>query len=320
MPESKPLVVTYPDDDLYGRLADLRARYVDRIEFIPWGMEKPLPADLAQQVKVVLVGHYWGGRDWSLLNQFPNLKVVQLPSAGFEHAAPHVPPGVTLCNGRGVPSTGTAELTLAMVLAAQRGMGAAVDAQRREHWHAPFLTGLADRRVLVVGAGSVADAIIKRLEPFEVDLTVVARTARTSEDGRRIHGISELPQLLPQAEIVIIAVPHDASTHQLFDHEMLAALPDNALVVNVARGKVVHTDALVAELASGRLRAALDVTDPEPLPPGHPLWRTPNTIIIAHQGSHTDATYPRYANLVRRQLIHLLNDEPLENVISLPTG
>jgi len=316
MPAATPLVLTYPDDDLYGRLADLRAQYADKLQFVPWQMEEPLAADIAEKVNVVLIGHYWGGPNWELLKQLPNLIMVQLPSAGFEHAIGHIPPGVTLCNGRGIPSSGTAELTLALILASQRGLTAAMDAQRAEVWATPYLNGLADRRVLVIGAGSVAQAIIARLAPFEVDITVVARTARTLADGQIVHAISELPELLPKAEIVILAVPYDDSTHHLINRKTLAVLPDNALVVNVARGKVVDTDALVAELQAGRLRAALDVTDPEPLPPGHPLWHAPNTIIIAHQGSHTDATFPRTAALYGRQLLHLLHDEPLENVVT----
>ncbi|MFT4111098.1 NAD(P)-dependent oxidoreductase [Propionicimonas sp.] len=187
----------------------------------------------------------------------------------------------------------------------------AIDAQRRARWHNPELPSLADRRVLLVGAGSLAGAIAERLRPFEVELTIVARTAR---DG--VHGVDELPVLLPDADIVVLAVPGSAQTHHLLDAGGLAALPDGALVVNVARGGVVDTAALLAELESGRLRAALDVTDPEPLPADHPLWHAPHTIITAHQGGNSDATYSRVAALLRRQLEHLLAGEPLENVVA----
>jgi phosphoglycerate dehydrogenase-like enzyme len=152
---------------------------------------------------------------------------------------------------------------------------------------------------------------VDRLRPFEVEISVVASTARPD-----VHGIGELPALLPQADIVVLTVPYSASTHHLLDAERLALLPDQALVVNVARGRVVDTQALLAELNNGRLRAALDVTDPEPLPPEHPLWRAPNTIITAHQGGNSDATYPRVAALLRRQLEHLLAGEPLDNVVA----
>ena len=303
--------MTIPDDDLVARLADLR----DQLELVPWDLLGPLPDDVASRVDVVVIGHYWiGARRWERLATVPNLRCVLLPSAGFEHALPYVPPHVTLCSGRGVHSTGTAELAMALMLAAQRGLPDAVAAQHEGRWHNPFGPALADRRVLVVGAGSVASALVSRLRPFEVTVTQVARTARQGPDGP-VHGIDELGALLPAADVVVLAVPVDATTEHLLDAAALAALPDGALVVNVARGRVVDQDALLAELRSGRLRAALDVTDPEPLPTGHPLWSAPNTLITAHQGGNTDATGPRTEALVRRQLGHLLAGEPLENVV-----
>ncbi len=301
------LTVTVPDADLLERLADLS----DRVEFVIWDLLTPLPAEVAERVQVVQIGHYWGSPDrWRRLPEATKLRYVMLPSAGYEHAVPHLPAGVTLCNGRGVHSTGTAELAVGLILASQRGLMAAIDAQREGRWHNPELPSLADHRVLVIGAGSVSDAVVARLRPFEVELTVVGRTARPG-----IHAVSELPALLPSADVVVLTVPYSPDTHHLLDADGLAALPDGALVVNVARGRVVDNDALLAELVAGRLRAALDVTDPEPLPPQHPLWRAPNTIITAHQGGNSEATYPRVAALLRRQLEHLLAGEPVENVV-----
>lgn len=300
--------MTVPDADLLHRLDDLS----DRVELVLWDLLSPLPSDVAERVSLVQIGHYWVQPDrWRRLTEAPNLRYVQLPSAGFDHALPLIPAGVTLCNGRGVHSTGTAELAVALILASQRGLPAALEAQREQRWFAPELPSLADRRVLIVGAGSVAEAVAARLRPFEVEVRLVARTARPG-----VHGVGELPSLLGQADIVVLTVPYSPATHHLLDAERLAALPDGALVVNVARGRVVDTEALLAELAAGRLRAALDVTDPEPLPAGHPLWQAPNTIITAHQGGNSDATYPRVAALLRRQLEHLLAGEPLENVVA----
>lgn len=300
--------MTVPDQDLLDRLSDLS----DQVDFVLWDLLTPLPPDVAQRVRVVQIGHYWAAPErWVRLNELPNLEYVMLPSAGFEHAVPRIPAGVTLCNGRGVHSTGTAELALALILASQRGLVDAFAAQRECRWYNPELSSLADRRILVVGAGSVARAVVDRLRPFETEITQVARTAR---DG--IHGIDEFVPLLRNAEIVVLTVPGSEETFHLVDEEALAALPDGALVVNVARGPVVDTDALLAELQSGRLRAALDVTDPEPLPSDHPLWLAPNTIITAHQGGNTDATYGRVASLVRRQLEHLLAGEEPENVVA----
>ncbi len=306
------LTVTVPDQELLDRLSDMS----DRVELVLWDLLSPLPPDVAQRVRVVQIGHYWGAPDrWGRLYQVPNLEYVMLPSAGFEHAIPRIPPGTTLCNGRGVHSAGTSELALALILASQRGLLDAMAAQREARWDNPELSSLADRRVLVVGAGSVAQAVVDRLLPFEVEITQVARTAR---DG--VHGIDELVPLLRQADIVVVTVPWSETTHHLLDATTLAALPDGALVVNVARGAVVDTDALLTELQSGRLRAGLDVTDPEPLPSDHPLWHAPNTIITAHQGGNTNATYPRVAALVRRQLEHLLAGEEPENIVAVTPG
>ena len=130
--------------------------------------------------------------------------------------------------------------------------------------------------------------------------------------------MEDLPHLLPSADIVILTVPLNDDTEHLFDAGTLALMADGALLVNIARGRVVDTDALLAELEAHRLRAALDVTDPEPLPADHPLWHAPNVLITAHQGGNTTATYPRTARLVRRQILHLLAGEEPENVIRRP--
>ena len=306
------LTVTVPDTDLLQRLADLSPR----VELVLWDLTEPLAEDVAQRVDLVQIGHYWTQPErWRRLYELPALRYVQLPSAGYEHAMARVPSAATVCNGRGIHSAGTAELAVGLILASQRGLVEAIEAQQAERWHNPELASLADRRVVVVGAGSVAQAVADRLRPFEVDLALVGRSARAG-----VHGLAELPDLLASAEIVVLTVPATPETQQLLDAAALARLPDGALVVNVARGSVVDTEALLTELQRGRLRAALDVTDPEPLPHGHGLWHAPNTIITAHQGGNSTATYPRVAALLRRQLEHLLAGEPLENVVGPGEG
>lgn len=312
-PEAPVLTVTLPDQDILTRLADLS----DRVEMVHWDLSTPLLAPTAARVRAVEIPHYFNRGDFGILETLPNLEWVWLPSAGFEHALPHLPAGVGLCNGRGVQSAGTAELALTLTLAAQRGIPDAVRAQDRGEWSDPFGPSLADRRVLLVGFGSVARAVAARLAPFEVEVTAVARHART-EDGILVHPMEDLPALLPHADVVILTVPLNEGTEHLFDAPMLARMPDDALLVNIARGRVVDTDALLAELAAHRLRAALDVTDPEPLPPDHPLWHAPNVLITAHQGGNTTATYPRTARLVRRQIGHLLAGEDPENIVRRP--
>lgn len=312
-PEAPVLTVTLPDQDILTRLADLS----DRVEMVHWDLSTPLLAPTAARVRAVEIPHYFNRGDFGILETLPNLEWVWLPSAGFEHALPHLPTGVGLCNGRGVQSAGTAELALTLTLAAQRGIPDAVRAQDRGEWSDPFGPSLADRRVLLVGFGSVARAVAARLAPFEVEVTAVARHART-EDGILVHPMEDLPALLPHADVVILTVPLNEDTEHLFDAATLALMGDGALLVNIARGRVVDTDALLAELEAHRLRAALDVTDPEPLPTGHPLWHAPNVLITAHQGGNTTATYPRVAHLVRRQIEHLLAGEDPENIIRRP--
>ncbi|QCB94224.1 2-hydroxyacid dehydrogenase [Cellulomonas shaoxiangyii] len=310
------LTVTIPDEDLLGRLADLAAAHLDDLRLVPWDLRGPLdPADAAD-VDMVVVPHYFvGARGFAVLRDLPRLRWVQLPSAGYEHALPHLPPGVTLLNGRGVHDAGTAELAVALTLAVQRDLPGAVRAQDAGRWENPFGPSLADRRVLVVGQGSVGRAIGARFAPFEVELVRVASTARDDADGH-VHGVDELGDLLPDADVVVLAIPLSRTSYHLLDGEALGRMKDGALLVNVARGKVVDTDALVAELAAGRLRAALDVTDPEPLPADHPLWRAPGVLITAHQGGNTDATFPRVAALVRRQLVALLAGRDPDNEVA----
>ena len=277
-----------------------------------WGLKGEPPEP---EVDVVVVPNtHLAPEAFRALGRLPRLRVVQLTSAGYEHALPHVPPGLALCNGRGVHDVGTAELALALTLAAQRGIGEAVRAMPDGRWDPVPRSSLADRRVLVLGYGSVGAAIGRRLAAFEAEVVRVARTAREAAEGH-VHGIDELMALLPTVDIVISALPLTETTLGLLSAAVLAAMPDGALLVNVGRGKVVDTDALLAELQAGRLRTALDVTDPEPLPAGHPLWRAPNTIITPHVGGYTDATTPRVVALVRRQIDALLAGlEPLNLV------
>ncbi len=181
-------------------------------------------------------------------------------------------------------------------------------------WDARETRSLADRRVTVVGYGAIGSAIATRFEAFRTEVTVVARTAR-EQDGRHVHAFGELLELAPTTDVLVLIAPLTDETERLVDAELLAALPDGALVVNVARGKVVDTDALVAELQSERLFAALDVTDPEPLTDGHPLWTTPNTVLTPHVGGNTDLSVPRSIELMRRQVAALADGRPFENLI-----
>ncbi|MDO8108225.1 2-hydroxyacid dehydrogenase [Isoptericola sp. b441] len=291
---------------------------VDGVRLVSWDMRAPLPPEVATEVDVVVVPHYFVRPEgFRLLADLPRLSVVQLPSAGFEYALDLVPPHVTLCNGKGVHDAGTAELAIGLLLAQQRGIADAVRDMAAHRWAPVHRPSLADRRVMVLGYGSIGSAIARRLDALEVEVVPVATRART-EDGRPVHALSELPALLPTVDAVVVMVPLTTDTEHLVDAAFLAALPDGALLVNMARGKVVDTEALLAELTSGRLRAALDVTDPEPLPSDHPLWDAPNLVVTPHVGGYTDATHPRFAALMRRQLTELAAGRPPINVVRGP--
>ena len=247
--------------------------------------------------------------DWA--ERMPRLEVLQLLTAGYEQALAYVRAGVTLCNAAGVHDASTAELAVGLILASQRAIDVAARDMKTGTWGHETQPSLADRRVVIIGAGHVGTAIADRLLPFECDVTIVGRTRRGE-----VRALGDLPELLPLAEIVVLAVPLDDSTRAIVDAAFLDRLPAGALVVNVARGPVVVTDDLVAALAAGRVRAALDVTDPEPLPPGHPLWSAPGALITPHVGGNTSAFVPRANRLVREQLAQWRAGEPVEHIVA----
>jgi phosphoglycerate dehydrogenase-like enzyme len=252
-----------------------------------------------------------GGDQGELLARMPRLQVVQTLTAGVDHIRSQVPEGVLLCNGRGIHNASTAELALTLTLASLRGIPGFVEDQKDQQWHQGWRPSLADSTVLIVGYGDIGRDVERRLLPFEVDVLRVARTAR---DG--VATLAELPDLLPRADVVILIVPGTSETRGLVDAAFLGRMKQGALLVNVARGPVVVTDDLVAALESGQVRAALDVTDPEPLPAGHPLWSAPHVLITPHVGGATPAMWPRAHRLVRRQLERFAAGEPVENVMS----
>ncbi|MGW3631551.1 2-hydroxyacid dehydrogenase [Streptomyces sp. NPDC005122] len=254
--------------------------------------------------------------------EMTSLQAVQTLSAGVDHVQPSLKslrPGVQLCNARGVHEASTSELALALILASLRGIPDFVRAQDKGEWRSGFRPALADKSVLIVGYGSIGSAIEDRLVAFEVARVArVARSERTTARGP-VHPLTELPALLPEADVVVLSTPLTDSTRGLVDADFLARMKDGALLVNVARGPVVDTKALLAELDSGRLTAALDVTDPEPLPLGHPLWQAPGVLISPHVGGPTSAFLPRAERLLVAQLNRFVNREPLGNVV-LTTG
>ncbi|MGY1829873.1 2-hydroxyacid dehydrogenase [Geodermatophilus sp. SYSU D01180] len=268
------------------------------------------PPQEAAQAQVWVPPSGGASPDEAFLAALPRLRLVQLVSAGAERFVGRLPEGVVLCNARGAHTPSTAEWVLAATLAAQRGLPELVRAQDAGRWSPGTFSSLVGARVLVVGAGDIGRRIGAMVSGFDVELTYVARTAR---DG--VHGTDELPRLLPDADVVVLVVPVTPETTGLVDAGFLAAMKDGALLVNAARGVVVDTDALVAELTAGRLRAALDVTEPEPLPEGHPLWSAPGLLLTPHVGGAVPQTAARSEAAVLAQLRRVLAGEPLADVV-----
>ncbi|MER7978165.1 2-hydroxyacid dehydrogenase [Streptomyces sp. NPDC095817] len=299
--------------------------HADEIEGLPegpayrfWDGDQDFPADPADCAFYVVPYMKPPAVSQRPLSAMTSVRAVQTLSAGVDHVLPSVKslrPGVMLCNARGVHEASTAELTLTLILASLRGIPDFVRGQDDEEWRSGFRPSLADKSALIVGYGSIGSAIEDRLAPFELARVArVARSARTTERGP-VRPLTELPSLLPESDVVVLSTPLTESTRGLVDAEFLSRMKDGALLVNVARGPVVDTKALLAELESGRITAALDVTDPEPLPPGHPLWHAPGVLISPHVGGPTSAFWPRAKRLLAQQLTLFVNREPLRNVV-----
>jgi len=244
----------------------------------------------------------------------PGLRWVQLASAGYEHIIDRIPTSIGLCNAAGVHDTGTAELAIGLALAALRRIDRYAVDRLTERWAPVYTDSLADKRVLIVGYGHIGSAIERRLAGFEVaSITRVARTPRTDPP---VHAVADLPDLVGEADVIFLGLPGSTATRHLVDAGLLARMRDGTLIVNVGRGIVVDTDALLAE--GGRIRAALDVTEPEPLPEGHPLWSADFVTLTPHVGGKCQSFEPRYDALIRTQLSLLASGQPLLNIVRSP--
>lgn len=284
----------------------------DGVRLVVWpaGPDDDLPLD----AQVVVPPYMRAAPGLDRLGELPHLRVVQTLTAGYDDIAPRVPRGVLLCNAAGVHDASTAELAVGLALASLRGLGEAVRDAGSRRWAPVVRRSLADRRVLLVGFGGVGQAVAARLAAFEVEVTPVATTARTIA-GRQVRAVTDLPGLLPHHDVVVLTVPLSDSTRGLVDRDFLAAMPDGSLLVNVARGPVVDTTALLAELRAGRLLAALDVVDPEPLPEDHELWEAPGLLLTPHVGGATTAFRPRAVTLLGRQLTRLAHRQDPANIV-----
>lgn len=241
------------------------------------------------------------------------LRVIQAFSAGVDRMIGSIPAGVTLCDAAGVHDVAVAEWVLMVILASQRRLAEHIDGQRTGHWREESLTGsdLVGASVVLLGAGSIGAAVEARLTPFGAKVTRIARRPRLG-----VLTLADLPAILPTADIVVSLLPLTRETRGTVNAAFLAAMPDGALLVNASRGPIVDTEALTAEVLADRLRAALDVTDPEPLPDGHPLWTAPGVILTPHVASDVHAEGERAWQLAFEQVSRYARGEPLINVVT----
>ena len=276
------------------------------------------PHGALAHVTLFLPPYMGDGADLALMTRMPSLRAVQTLTAGVDNVWPHLPVTASLHNAAHVHDASTAELAMALMLASLRRLDDF--ARSGGDWRFGTYDALADRRVLIIGYGGIGQALERRLAGFEVDITRVARTRRVLPDGAVVHGIDELPALLPLADVVVLAVPHTVQTRGLVDAEFLALMPTGSLLVNVARGPIVVTDDLLQAVSTGRVKVALDVTDPEPLPSTHPLWSLPGVLISPHVGGNTTAFLPRARRLVSDQLRRWMAGVPLAYEVARPTS
>ena len=300
------LAVSVPD----AYLGDALAALDFPVDVLEWRLDSPAPRDSIDLV----VPRYMAPMSQFEFLRGVRTRLVQYQSIGYDGVSELLEPGTVFANAASVHEASTAELAVALILAVQRGLPAYVRAAQRGQWATDLRESLADRRVLLVGYGGVGRAIEQRLTPFEVDITRVARRARR-EGERDVRGWDELGEQLPLADIVVLSLPLNEATHHVVDAAFLAQLRDGALLVNVGRGPVVVTEDLVAEASRGRLRVALDVVEPEPLPDAHPLFSLENVVISPHVGGATNAMFTRMARLLVTQVERMQRGQEPLNVV-----
>ncbi len=298
------------------------------VELIPL----PNPLDHDVELDVWLPDPYAG----IAMEMWPHLHGVRLVlslMAGTEWIPTTCGPHVTICSAHGAHNVSTAEWTVSAILATLKHFPFYFEMQHDGKWKRRFesparyatITGdnrplyppvmleeLTGKKVVLVGHGAIGKEIERMLEPFHVEMVRVARSARTEP---LVHTVSELDSLLPQADVVVLILPLTPDSKGLIGKRQLALMKQGALLVNAARGPIVVTDALVEALQAGKIRAALDVTDPEPLPDGHPLWKCPNLLITPHIAGSTPQFAPRSLATAAGELRRYMAGQPLENMV-----
>jgi phosphoglycerate dehydrogenase-like enzyme len=295
-----PITVLVPDDHGMAALTG-----IDGVRPLRFERGEPLPPGAAE-AEVLIPGLQAGAQVKALLPQLPKLRLVQLLSAGAENWIGVLPEGVMLANCRGAHGGSTAEWAVSVLLSIFRDLREFDRAQGEGRWAFHMTDTLQGKRVLVVGTGDLGRQLKRRLEPFDTEVTLVGTHTR---DG--VRSVDELPELLGEADAVVMMVPVTPATRGMVDAKFLSHMSDGAILVNAARGVVVDTEALLAELTSGRLRAALDVTDPEPLPADHPLWTAPGLLLTPHVAGTVRGNHDRaYAVAAREIALFAAGEKP----------
>jgi phosphoglycerate dehydrogenase-like enzyme len=289
---------------------ELRARLADAAEVAVWDLASPAPWP---QIDIV-VPPYMGAVTLLAALDGVEVRLVQSQSIGYDGVLERLPGGVACATPTGVHEGPAAEIGTALLLAAQRDLPRFVRQQDAETWRGGFTRGMFGLRAVILGAGGLGSAMYDRLLPFGARPVRVARSQRTDDRGE-VAALADLPELLAASDAVVVCLPLDDSTRGLVDAGFLARMPDGAILVNIGRGAIVDTDALLAEVSTGRLRAALDVTDPEPLPAGHPLWSAPGVLISPHVGGQVTTMPDAVEALVRRQIAALESGAEPVNLI-----
>jgi phosphoglycerate dehydrogenase-like enzyme len=284
---------------------------------IPQGMKHLqtdgfIPSESQLEEIEFYVPSYMGGvKTLEVIAQMKNLKTVHYSQAGYDDILPHIPNNVILCNASGLHDVSTAELAIGLTIASRRGFAQFMDNQKRSLWQRQRKPALADAHVGIVGYGHIGKRIASLLEMFETKVTAFSRSGA---DGA--VKISEFDSYLGDLDVIILILPLNKESKNFINADRIKKMKDGATLINLARGAIVDTDALVAELHTGRITAGLDVTDPEPLPKGHPLWSAPNVIITPHVGGDSAAFDPRARKMVQEQLARIAENKPLLNQIT----
>lgn len=272
----------------------------------------PLDSSDNSAITFYVPAYMSGANGLSYVAAMNSLEYLQMPNAGYDDALAHLRAGVTLCNATGVHDDSTAELAVVLAIASRRGIPEFVRDQDRATWNHKRHTSFSDSKIAIVGYGSIGQRVARNLSGFTVDVTGFSRSGR---DGSLT--MDKLDELLPTFDIVILVLPLNAESKHLFNADRLGRMKDGALIVNVARGGIIDTQALLTELNSGRLHAALDVTDPEPLPSDHPLWKAKNVLIAPHVGGDSTAFDSRGKKLVEEQIARLASGQDLRNIVAV---